>query len=116
MGLLSWLARPKFNPDWVKVDNWRKAFVKKAMARKEAIIWNAWEHTGWGDSIGISGKGKDMTELRLYGHLTPLPVKGDIFRTKMQSGKTAEFIFKEVKPCFDPPDMFFADVVNGHYL
>lgn len=66
---------------------------------------------GWGDSIIIDKyavDGKSFT--KVHGWKNPLPIKGDLLLIPMKSGKTVIGKFIKIKPCGDPPDMFFADV------
>jgi hypothetical protein len=76
------------------------------------MIWKAWEHSGWGDSIGWM----DYQKGEVHGHTTPLPRAGDELQEKMQSGKTLRFEFIKVRPCTDPSDMWFATVRPIDYL
>lgn len=63
---------------------------------------------GWGDRISWFGD-----ELkRVSGHKQIIPREGDVLTCEMQSGKTGVWIFQKIDHCYDPPDMFFADV-NG---
>lgn len=50
----------------------------------------------------------------IVGHMYQ-PQKGDIFRTKMESGKYALFTVIKVRWCGDPGNMYFADVKDLGY-
>ena len=65
---------------------------------------------GWGDRISWT-KWPD----RVHGWKTPLPRDGDVLLCPMESGRDAIFLFSGVKPCGDPPDMFFSGVTAVAY-
>lgn len=75
-------------------------------------IWKMWEHKSWGDNISWM----DVDKLTLSGHTTPIPEVGDELHCLMQSGRTGRAIFTEVKPCGDPPDMWFGKVEDAGYV
>jgi hypothetical protein len=77
---------------------------------KPCII-SMWEHSGWGNSICFT----DWEKRRIAGHMTPTPKKGDILRSKMESGKIARFTFEKVDVMSDPRDQFFATVSDFEY-
>jgi len=56
------------------------------------------------------GKVKEDGTAEVGGHLNPLPRIADQITFEMQSGRIGVYKFTDVKPCGDPPDMFFADV------
>lgn len=61
---------------------------------------------GWGNSIQWS----DTSTWRVHGWKYRIPEVGDELRAPMTSGKTCRFVFLRVDHCWDPPDMFFANV------
>ncbi len=80
----------------------------------EKKIYNIWEHNGWGNRISWM----DWKTRSLEGHL-PLGnmiKKDDEVRAKMQSGQIARFKVKKVRKMSDPPDQFFADLIDIGYL
>lgn len=87
-------------------------FLGRFRNDKNKRIFQAWEHTGWGNTIKIF----DWDERQLVGWLTPMPNEGDEVRIKMESGKVARFEITKMEPCGDPVDMFFADVKDVGYL
>lgn len=89
---------------WLEEIERRKNFQPKR-------IWKAWEHKGWGDSIGWI----DFSRRCISGHLTPKPKVGDEFQTRMDSGKIGRFKIISVEYCSDPNDMFFATVSDIGY-
>lgn len=62
---------------------------------------------GWGNAIHIEWDDMKQEVFSLHGHKTPKPQVGDILMVPMQSGKRVVAIFIEIRPCDDPPDMFF---------
>jgi len=66
----------------------------------------------WGNSIQWW---PDFTSRRVVGWLSHRPVKGDLLRVAMQSGKVAIFKFIEVDLQRDPEDMFFGRVRDVGY-
>ena len=48
--------------------------------------------------------------MKITGHLTNIPNKGDYVTCQMKSGRVGVFQVLEVKHCHDPRDMFFADL------
>lgn len=60
---------------------------------------------GWGDRIEWCKKDHSIA-----GWKSRIPVEGDWLLTEMQSGREGLYQIKNVKPCKDPRDMFFADV------
>jgi hypothetical protein len=75
-------------------------------------VYESWRHTGWGDAIGWS----NYKERRVHGWLWRRPQVGDEIRWKMESSKVARFIVTDVEYCYDPDDMFFADVMDIGYV
>lgn len=75
------------------------------------LTWKMWEHTGWGDAM----RWADYDRREITGHLTPKPKTGDVVLAKMQSGRVAQFIVKQVEHCDGVPDQFFAKVSDGQY-
>lgn len=67
---------------------------------------------GWGDSIQWS---EDKARWRVHGWKYRIPEVGDELRAAMTSGKTCRFVFLRIDRCWDPPDMFFADVYPVAY-
>jgi len=77
-------------------------------------IWNLWEHQGkWGHNLIF-----DFDTRKVIGHLPNryLFRADDEFRVKMQSGKIARFLVKEVTYFPDPVDMLSAKVEDIGYL
>lgn len=74
--------------------------------------WKIWKHNRWGDSIDFN----DWQRRGLTGHTTPLPKKGDIFHSKMRSGKVMAFELVKVEYCGDPSDMWFGTVKDVGYV
>lgn len=66
----------------------------------------------WGDSITWTDGAPDGHEGRVHGWVPVLPQVGDRVAVRMQSGRTAAWVFAVVKPCDNPRDMFFG-VVKG---
>lgn len=66
----------------------------------------------WGDSITWWQGAPTGHEGRVYGWVPRRPRVGDRVAVEMQSGRWAAWVFKEVDPCRDPPDMFFATVAG----
>ncbi len=60
---------------------------------------------GWANSIEWTEPNKSVV-----GWKTPKPVKGDYLFSPMKSGRTGIFKFTNIKECYNPSDMFFADV------
>lgn len=56
------------------------------------MIWNMWEHQGWGDSVHFL----NWNKRQIAGRLTPLPRAGDEVRVKMESGRVARFEIVDV--------------------
>lgn len=83
----------------------------KANSKPPKKVWDKEAHNGWGDSI----QWMNWEKRRLVGWTTPLPVKGDMLQSKMESGKVAQFEFVKVEPCIDPSDMWFATVKDIGY-
>jgi hypothetical protein len=75
-------------------------------------IYEAWQHKGWGDHIGIM----DWDARRIEGHLERKPRVGDRIRFRMQSGMVLETQVTEVQTFPDPPDQFFATVKDVGYV
>jgi hypothetical protein len=72
----------------------------------EPQTYYARNHTKWGDSIEVL----DWSNGRICGWLDRTPRVGDVIVFPMKSGREQETIVTEVKPFFDPPDMFSATV------
>jgi len=85
---------------------WEDEKEAKQKIKPTGKILNMWERNGWGNSINWS----DFEKRRIVGHITPMIRVGDEVRSKMDSGKTARFIVKEVERMRDPNDMLFAIV------
>lgn len=77
----------------------------------EPRIIPMWDHTGWGNAIYFI----NWEERKVAGHLYPIPEKGDILRSKMESGSIARFEVNEVTQPSNPKDMFFATVTDLGY-
>lgn len=60
---------------------------------------------GWGNAINWQRYPNEVVGWKLQ-----LPRAGDILFSKMESGRTGVWRFTNVKPCYDPRDMFFASV------
>jgi len=73
----------------------------------------------WGDRIEWYDK-KEFKSPRstftVLGWKAKTPKEGDLLLSRMQSGKTARFIFGKVKNETDPPDMFWATVYFIGYV
>lgn len=69
-------------------------------------------HNQWGNSILFQNY-----ELgRLMGHTRQKPCVGDEIICEMKSGKTALFVFAEIKYCTDPKNQWFATVHPVGYI
>lgn len=66
----------------------------------------------WGHQISFW----DWETRSVNGHLTPLPQDDDMFGREMKSGRIAVFKLCDIKPCGNPPDMFFAMAEDVGYL
>ncbi len=64
--------------------------------------------SSWGDSV----QWFNIDARRVYGHCEPRPVRGDILKSPMKSGRVGLFVFTDVELMRDPPDMFFGTVVQ----
>ena len=64
------------------------------------------------DGIDISWQ--DFDRRVIVGH-SGRPKPGDVFTSKMQSGKMAVFEVVKVRWCGDPSNMYFADVKDVGY-
>lgn len=60
----------------------------------------------WGNSVAWTS----VERLRCHGWCEPRPVRGDILKSPMRSGRVGLFVFAHVEYCSDPHDMFFATV------
>ena len=76
------------------------------------MIWNAEDHSNWGDSILVF----NWKRRRFTGHTTPRVREGDDIRMKMKSGKTGRFLVKSVEYPGDPHDQWFADAEDAGYV
>lgn len=76
------------------------------------MVYNAWEHNGWGNNIQML----DWDKRDIAGHLTPRPVVGDEMRFKMESGEIGRTKISQIEYMFDPSDMFFAKLKDIGYL
>jgi len=65
----------------------------------------------WGNAVGW----QDYDRRRVTGHQRRRPRAGDVFLSPMRSGKLGRFIFTSVELTSDPPDQFFASVVDDGY-
>lgn len=90
-----------------------KNYVKKQLEyTREDFVHLAPDNCRWGNTIQFDSEDKT----RINGHKTPMVENGDVFGQRMQSGRLAIFRIRNVKPCGDPRDMFFAEVDFMHYL
>lgn len=78
----------------------------------EPYVYLAWNHSGWGNRIGII----DWEAGRLEGHLERKPRIGDHIRFRMESGKVLDTVVTEVQTFPDPPDQFIATVEKIGYV
>lgn len=85
--------------------------LKKLFMPKEGRTIDMTINGAWGRSIHLKDNETDV-----YGWLSPLPKRNDIILFTMKSGKTGKYIFTEVRPCGDPPDMFFGKVKCVGYV
>lgn len=71
---------------------------------------------GWGDAINwenperFSKPFDEKTKFEVVGWKSPKPEHGDTLKAEFEKS-WIWFRFVKVKPCGDPPDMFFATVV-----
>jgi len=71
---------------------------------------------GWGDTIDVwRAPKKEGDKCEVSGHKNPKPVKGDLLLVPI-GGKTLVSMFTNVRPCNDPPDMFFAEIKEVDYV
>ena len=71
----------------------------------------------WGSAINIWYWPKKLGDkCEVQGHKNPKPIKGDLLLMDMESGKTLLSMFTNVRPCNDPPDMFFAEIKEVDYV
>lgn len=82
------------------------------MENRKPILIDMDKHNSWGDSISFM----DYKIREVTGHMDPIPEVGDFLIKKMKSGKTAAFKIIEIRPCLDPPDMFFGTVTDLGYI
>jgi hypothetical protein len=83
----------------------KKLFNPELLRDFEAGLGETYTTGGcWGDFIGWSKPNESI-----HGWKRRIPVEGDWLLSLMTSGKTGVFRIKNVKPCKDPRDMFFAD-------
>lgn len=73
--------------------------------------WIVADHKSWGDNISYDWTKDDYRHW--HGHTWPHPKVGDTFVIEMKSGVMGEFTVTEVRPCGDPPDMWFANTERG---
>jgi len=98
---------------------WPSFSLRKSQQEREVkensnhskIVWDVRNHKGWGNSIQLM----DWESRRLVGWTTPLPKAGDELLFPMQSGRIGRFRFKDVNPCTDPSDMWFATMQDLGY-
>jgi hypothetical protein len=74
-----WLSRQR---PLTVLPRYRDGTDVPASAYAHAHIYNAWEHTTWGDNIEIS----NWERRTVTAHLHRTPNKGDQFRFKMSKG------------------------------
>lgn len=72
-------------------------------------------HSGWGHHIEFmdgtfDGWKGEMKNFRVFGHLPRIPKEGETLIGEFENS-FIKFQIQKVDRCFDPPDMFFADVV-----
>lgn len=84
----------------------------KKKLQMTGYVYEAKKHTGWGDAINWSS----FEKRRIYGHLQRKPEIGDEIVFDMKTGKQARFAVINVTHESDPPDMFFADVMDIGYI
>lgn len=63
---------------------------------------------------GINFYWQDFDRRTVVGH-AGAPRRGDVFTSKMKSGKIAVFEVVSVRWCGDPSNMYFADVKDVGY-
>lgn len=85
---------------------------EKTLYTKKDFIHLAPDENSWGCSIQFNRE----NNAKISGHKTPMVEDGQVFGQRMESGKTAVFKIKNVKPCGNPRDMFFAEADLMHYL
>jgi len=81
-------------------------FSKKRNTTPKTIL-KMWEHKSWGNNLQFC-KWEHPTG-SVVGWLCNKPEAGDELLARFERG-VAALRFVNVKPCGDPPDMFFADV------
>jgi hypothetical protein len=81
------------------------------------FVYEAWEHTGWGDNMYFSQWGPDESDRRrITGWLYRKPRVGDEVRFKSKEGKIMRFAVTEVEHAQGVHDMFFAYMTDIGYL
>lgn len=88
----------------------RKLFARRVRPRKDALTYDMREKW-WGNSVCWN----NVELRRVHGWCEPRPVRGDILKSPMKSGRIGLFIFTDVEYCRDPSDMFFATVTPYNY-
>lgn len=79
-------------------------------------VYNAWEHTSWGNNIEFEGTDAETGLRRIVGWLPRKPEVGDEIRFKMQSGKVSRMRVQGVEHTSNVRDMFFADLMDIGYV
>jgi len=64
---------------------------------------------GWGNRIEFI----DYEKGEVYGFCSITPNRDDLVELKNPDGTKSLFRFVVVHPCYDPPDMFFAEVEDA---
>lgn len=75
-------------------------------------VYLAWEHTGWGNRIGVF----DWQAHKLEGHTPFYMHVGDEIRFKMGSGQIGRVLISKIEYMRDPSDQFFATFHPVGYL
>lgn len=83
----------------------RKLFRRPVRPRKGAATYDT-RSSFWGNNVVWNS----VANRRVHGWCEPRPVRGDILKSPMKSGRVGLFVFTDVEYCRDPHDMFFATV------
>lgn len=67
---------------------------------------------GWGNKIEFTNFDKG----EIYGFCAVTPKRDDLVELKKPDGTKFWFRFVSVGPCYDPPDMFFAEVEDANRI
>lgn len=73
-------------------------------------IFDTSKYNLWGANVVVTDHNS------AHGWLSPLPNAGSLILTNMASGKRAFYVVTSVRPCRNPSDMFFADILPLGYL